>query len=647
MGLDVKQKIGALVATGAKVPVVANTPVDKMEVGEILSERTLNAKVFPTGIPGQRNAKVYAYQIHWGEKGNYKTQDLDVKRKPLFDPKQEYPYEAKTGIYHAHFKEDKPHDYRMEIWDSWIEYEALFDESKSLTVKVETTRTGIKETITLKDDKAPTSLSWRVSRSGTGIVTLPPTAKDAKGNDVLVKVTEDGETLTYEVDVKGAVFPIVIDPTSVIATNDGLVRNVAADTYTNVRDAATGGTAQTSQIGVGQNVIVSYYIFRGFASFAIPDMSACTACSLFLEGKEDNSTTDFGVYIHTSTYSNPITEGDYDLFDGHQASGIYNGTVLNNTWNSSSYSPTWNEFVFNAAGLAVVLAAKNTTLRLVLISKEDYDNSAPTDSEYIYFESSATAGKEPYLSLTYTSTVAPTVTTQAASDVAATTCTGNGNITNTGGANCTRRGFCYKVGTSGDPTTADSVAYDDGDYGTGAYTKAITGLTGGTGYRIRAYAVNSAGTGYGDTVQITTVNQVTAGGELTFTGGITRNTGKALSGVFTPTGTLNRGMFQSLTGALTFLGTVSPGRIFTRLLTGILSFVGVLSGGNPDWLEIHPWQTWKGEWDAAVEYITHDVVLYQDGNNIHAFVSKTDHNTGNLPTDSAHWTRLIQEGWRT
>ena len=102
--------------------------------------------------------------------------------------------------------------------------------------------------------------------------------------------------------------------------------------------------------------------------------------------------------------------------------------------------------------------------------------------------------------------VIPLVTTQAATNVLKTTATGHGTITDIGGANCTRRGFCYKVGTSGDPTTANSVAYDDGTFGTGAYTKAITGLTAGTGYRVRAYAVNSAGTGYGTTVQITTLS---------------------------------------------------------------------------------------------------------------------------------------------
>jgi hypothetical protein len=101
--------------------------------------------------------------------------------------------------------------------------------------------------------------------------------------------------------------------------------------------------------------------------------------------------------------------------------------------------------------------------------------------------------------------IAPTVTTQSATNIATTSCTGNGNITATGGANCTRRGFCYKVGTSGDPTTSDSVAYDDGSFGTGAFTKIISGLTPNTSYRVRAYAVNSAGTGYGTTVQVTTL----------------------------------------------------------------------------------------------------------------------------------------------
>jgi hypothetical protein len=100
----------------------------------------------------------------------------------------------------------------------------------------------------------------------------------------------------------------------------------------------------------------------------------------------------------------------------------------------------------------------------------------------------------------FTTNSACTVTTQAASAIGNTTATGNGNITSTGGANATRRGFCYKLSISGDPTVADTVAYDDGSYGTGAYTKAIAGLTKAMPYRIRSYTINPSGTSYGSTL---------------------------------------------------------------------------------------------------------------------------------------------------
>lgn len=97
----------------------------------------------------------------------------------------------------------------------------------------------------------------------------------------------------------------------------------------------------------------------------------------------------------------------------------------------------------------------------------------------------------------------PYVSTQACTDITGTSVTGNGNIVGIGNSTPTTRGFCYKAGTSGDPTTSDSKVYDTGTYSTGAFTKSITGLTAGTTYRVRAYAINSDGTGYGTTVSVT------------------------------------------------------------------------------------------------------------------------------------------------
>jgi hypothetical protein len=135
-----------------------------------------------------------------------------------------------------------------------------------------------------------------------------------------------------------------------------------------------------------------------------------------------------------------------------------------------------------------------------------------------YAINSAGTGYGTTVTVTTTSIVAPTVTTSACTNTDADSTQGNGNITDTGGENCTRRGFCYKVGTSGDPTTSDSVVYDDGSFGTGAFTKTITGLTPNTSYRVRAYAVNSAGTGYGTTVSVTPTVATTTTGVSTMTG---------------------------------------------------------------------------------------------------------------------------------
>ena len=99
---------------------------------------------------------------------------------------------------------------------------------------------------------------------------------------------------------------------------------------------------------------------------------------------------------------------------------------------------------------------------------------------------------------------APTVTTQAVSAIAKITATGNGNITDDGGATATR-GMCWD--TSATPTVADSHATNG--TGEGAYTVAMTSLVAGTKYYVRAYATNSHSTTYGAEVEFTTLAATT------------------------------------------------------------------------------------------------------------------------------------------
>ena len=95
---------------------------------------------------------------------------------------------------------------------------------------------------------------------------------------------------------------------------------------------------------------------------------------------------------------------------------------------------------------------------------------------------------------------APTVTTAQVTNITQTTATGGGNVTNDGGAPVTERGICWS--TNHNPTTNGSHA--SSGTGTGAFTVNMTGLTAGTTYYVRAYAINSQGTSYGSEVSFTT-----------------------------------------------------------------------------------------------------------------------------------------------
>lgn len=99
-----------------------------------------------------------------------------------------------------------------------------------------------------------------------------------------------------------------------------------------------------------------------------------------------------------------------------------------------------------------------------------------------------------------TPAILATLSTTAISAITSNTATSGGNITNTGGATITSRGVCY--GTTSSPTVAD-LKTSDGT-GTGSFTSSITGLSPGTTYYVRAYAINSQGTAYGNEVNFKT-----------------------------------------------------------------------------------------------------------------------------------------------
>lgn len=98
----------------------------------------------------------------------------------------------------------------------------------------------------------------------------------------------------------------------------------------------------------------------------------------------------------------------------------------------------------------------------------------------------------------------PTVTTAAATSITDTTATLNGEITDVGGENATTRGFYLKAGTTGDPTSSDTVIDEDGDFSAETFSLPAAWLSPNTSYRVAAFATNGGGTTVGSTVGFTT-----------------------------------------------------------------------------------------------------------------------------------------------
>jgi len=138
------------------------------------------------------------------------------------------------------------------------------------------------------------------------------------------------------------------------------------------------------------------------------------------------------------------------------------------------------------------------------------------------------------ISFTSLNPTIPTITTNTVNSITQTNAITGGNITSDGGAAVTTRGVCWS--TSPNPTVLNNKTIDGSGFG--SFISNISGLTTYTTYYVRAYAINSAGTAYGNensfttlfptipTITTNTANSITqttatSGGNITSDGGAT------------------------------------------------------------------------------------------------------------------------------
>lgn len=98
-------------------------------------------------------------------------------------------------------------------------------------------------------------------------------------------------------------------------------------------------------------------------------------------------------------------------------------------------------------------------------------------------------------------TTTPTVTTSSVTDITSSSAWCGGNVISEGGSSVTRVGVCWSK--SHNPTTSDSYSVSS-EWMEGSYNIHMNSLLPSTTYYVRAFAENSAGTGYGQEKSFTT-----------------------------------------------------------------------------------------------------------------------------------------------
>ena len=168
---------------------------------------------------------------------------------------------------------------------------------------------------------------------------------------------------------------------------------------------------------------------------------------------------------------------------------------------------------------------------------------------------------------TLDSILVPTVSTAAVTSIMVTTAESGGEVITWGGDTVRARGVCWD--TVSTPTVDDSFTLNG--EGLGDFISTLFPLVRGTKYYVRAYATNSAGTGYGDEISFTTQNP---------TPDITKVVAKDGSGDYTTVQAAFDAVPDFYTGTWTIY--IKPGLYKEKLLLGKNKSNVIIRADHPD-----------------------------------------------------------------
>ena len=191
----------------------------------------------------------------------------------------------------------------------------------------------------------------------------------------------------------------------------------------------------------------------------------------------------------TTTTASGISRNEATLGGAISADGGASITAIGICYNTSPSPTIANTTAAGTAGVESFLVAVNN----LTPNTKYYVRAYATNSVGTAYGNEINFVTNPITAPTVTTGKTVTTTTPFATIT-------SGQCTDDGGSSVIARGICWS--SAHIPTIANSKTVDGA--GTGNFTSSISGLNGNTTYYLRAYASNSVGTMYGDTVTIVT-----------------------------------------------------------------------------------------------------------------------------------------------
>lgn len=296
------------------------------------------------------------------------------------------------------------------------------------------------------------------------------------------------------------------------AASDGVLTFPTFDHFTGASiNATTWTTIGTPSLSFGSSIMTmvadSNAVYEGIASNTDLSTSAMrayvkfgtkNATPIYVGFVHNDWNTPFSEWLSYTTvekFNSYVTSSENTLFDLDEANyHIYDVRYVNNVGQYGYYDD-----VLKGSHTTQKMAISDVRL-LIYNYRIGIDKTSYTD----WALTRKFTANEPAYSSVGSEEATPSVTTNAASSVGATTATLNGTITAVY-PDASHRGFAW--GTTSNATTPNSAqappaGYTSsnitaGTYGAGTFTDARTGLSSGTSYYFRAAANNTVGWGWG------------------------------------------------------------------------------------------------------------------------------------------------------